>query len=146
IEPILEYIDSGKPFFGICLGLQVLFEESEESPEEKGLGVIKGKVVRFPRSKESGLKVPQMGWNKVKSETNSEILEGIPQNSWFYFVHSYYVAPEDENIELLKSYYGIEFTAGILKDNIFASQFHPEKSADLGLRLLKNFSGLCSRN
>lgn len=144
IEPILEYIESGKPFLGICLGLQVLFEESEESPGEKGLGLIKGKVVKFPFSKEKGLKVPQMGWNRVKTNSATAVLDGIPENSWFYFVHSFYVAPEENNLDLLTSDYGIEFTAGIVKDNIFASQFHPEKSSDMGLRILKNFAGVCS--
>ncbi len=143
IDPILEFIDSGKPFLGICLGLQALFEESEESPREKGLGLIKGKVVKFPFSKEKGLKVPQMGWNRVKTSSDSKILDGIPQDSWFYFVHSYYVAPEENGLDLLTSDYGIEFTAGIVKDNIFASQFHPEKSSDTGLRILKNFARVC---
>lgn len=146
IDPILDYIEGGKPFLGICLGLQALFEKSEESPGVKGLGLIKGKVVKFPFSKEKGLKVPQMGWNKVRTNADSEILNGIPENSWFYFVHSYYVAPEEDNLELLISDYGIEFTAGVVKDNIFASQFHPEKSADMGLRILKNFSDVCAKH
>lgn len=144
IGPITEYIENGKPFLGICLGLQILFESSEESPESKGLGIIKGKVVKFPFERKSGIKVPQMGWNRVKSDTESGILKGIPQDSWFYFVHSYYVAPEENGIELLKSYYGMEFTAGIVKNNIFAVQFHPEKSAEMGLRILKNFAEVCA--
>ena len=143
-EPIREYIKSGKPFLGICLGLQVLFESSEESPETEGLGIVKGKVVKFPFRKKEGLKVPQMGWNRVHATGETEIFRGIPQDSWFYFVHSYYVSPEENEIGMMKSDYGMEFTAGIVKNNISAFQFHPEKSSDLGLRILKNFAGLCS--
>ena len=143
IEPIKEYIASGKPFLGICLGLQVLFEESEESPDEKGLSVLKGRVVKFPVYEEKGLKVPHMGWNRVRFNSSSRILDGIPNDNWFYFVHSYYVDPEENSLEMLNSDYGMDFTAGVIKNNIFAFQFHPEKSSDLGLRILKNFSEIC---
>lgn len=136
-----SHIKSGKPFLGICLGLQVLFEQSEESPGYPGLGVIRGKVVRFPRSKT--LKVPHMGWNQVKFEDSSKILSGIPDGSWFYFVHSYYVEPAEDDVNRITSDYGLEFTAAVEKDNIFACQFHPEKSSDLGLRILNNFASLC---
>lgn len=136
-----SHIKSGKPFLGICLGLQVLFEQSEESPGYTGLGVIRGKVVRFPRSKT--LKVPHMGWNQVKFEDGSKILSGIPNGSWFYFVHSYYVEPDEDNVNRITSDYGVTFTAAVERDNIFASQFHPEKSSDIGLRILDNFASLC---
>ena len=140
IDPILKFIDSGKPFLGICLGLQVLFEESEEAPGVKGLGVIKGRIVRFPDFKEEHLKVPHMGWNQVSIKQDVPILKGVPENSWFYFVHSYYPSPEDDSVSAVKTTYGFEFTAAVSKNNIFASQFHPEKSAHLGLQLLANFA------
>ena len=140
--PIKEFIDSGRPFLGICLGLQVLFEESEESPGPEGFGVFKGKVVRFPDFKEERLKVPHMGWNQVNIRKEAPVLEGVPDNSWFYFVHSYYPAPEDSSIVSVTSDYGLEFTAAVNKGNVFASQFHPEKSSDLGLKILRNFAAL----
>lgn len=143
IDPIKEFIDSGRPFLGICLGLQVLFEESEEAPGVKGLGLIKGRVIKFPDFKNEGLKVPHMGWNQVTIKKDIPILEGVPQNSWFYFVHSYYPKPEDDNVSAVKTFYGLEFTAAVAKDNIFASQFHPEKSSTLGLKIIQNFSALC---
>ncbi len=143
IDPIKEFIDSGRPFLGICLGLQVLFEESEEAPGVKGLGLIKGRVIKFPDFKNEGLKVPHMGWNQVTFKKDIPILEGVPQNSWFYFVHSYYPKPEDDNVSAVKTFYGLEFTAAVAKDNIFASQFHPEKSSTLGLKIIQNFSALC---
>ena len=143
IDPILKFIDSGKPFLGICLGLQVLFEESEEAPGVKGLGVIKGRVVRFPDFKEGHLKVPHMGWNQVSIKKDVPILKGVPENSWFYFVHSYYPSPEDDSLSAVKTTYGFEFTAAVSKNNIFASQFHPEKSSDLGLKMIHNFSIQC---
>jgi len=143
IDPIKEFIDSGRPFLGICLGLQVLFEESEEAPGVKGLGLIKGRVIKFHDFKNEGLKVPHMGWNQVTFKKDIPILEGVPQNSWFYFVHSYYPKPEDDNVSAVKTFYGLEFTAAVAKDNIFASQFHPEKSSTLGLNIIQNFSALC---
>lgn len=145
IDVILDYISIGKPFLGICLGLQVLFEESEESPDQKGLGLIKGKVVRFNFSKDQGLKVPHMGWNQINIARESTLLNGIPQNSWFYFVHSYYPIPQEDGVVAITTNYGSEFTAAIQKDNIFACQFHPEKSSDQGLRLLKNFAHICGQ-
>jgi len=143
IDPIKEFIDSGRPFLGICLGLQVLFDESEEAPGVKGLGLIKGRVVKFPDFKKEGLKVPHMGWNQVTIKKDIPILKGVPQNSWFYFVHSYYASPEDDSVSVVKTDYGLEFTAAVAKDNIFASQFHPEKSSTLGLKILQNFAALC---
>ena len=100
--PIKDFIDSGKPFLGICLGLQVLFEGSEESPGAKGLGILKGKVVRFPAFKKERLKVPHMGWNRIEIKKNTSVLDGIPDGSWFYFVHSYYPLPEDESVIAVK--------------------------------------------
>ena len=143
IDPILRFIDSGKPFLGICLGLQVLFEKSEEAPGVKGLGVIKGRVVKFPDFKKERLKVPHMGWNQISIKKDVPILNGVPENSWFYFVHSYYPSPEDDSVSAVKTTYGFEFTAAVQKDNIFASQFHPEKSSDLGLKMIQNFSIQC---
>jgi imidazole glycerol-phosphate synthase subunit HisH len=143
LGPINEFINSEKPFLGICLGLHVLFESSEESPGVRGLGVLKGKVVRFPDFKEERLKVPHMGWNRINIKKKAPVLEGIPEGSWFYFVHSYYPVPEEEGVVAITSEYGIEFTAAIERDNIFACQFHPEKSSVHGLRLLRNFGILC---
>jgi len=143
IDPIKEFIDSGRPFLGICLGLQVLFDESEEAPRVKGLGLIKGRVVKFPDFQKEGLKVPHMGWNQVTIKKDIPILKGVPQNSWFYFVHSYYASPEDDSVSVVKTDYGLEFTAAVAKDNIFASQFHPEKSSTLGLKILQNFAAQC---
>lgn len=146
LEPIRQFILSGRPFLGICLGLQALFEESEESPAEKGLGIFKGKVVKFPEFKKERLKVPHMGWNQIKFDFNSKVLKGIPQESWFYFVHSYYVKPENSELGLVNSYYGIEFTAAVEKKNVFACQFHPEKSGDFGLKILNNFANISMGN
>ena len=142
ISPIKDFIASDKPFLGICLGLQVLFEESEESPGAKGLGILKGKVVRFPDF-EDGLKVPHMGWNEIKIVKDTPVLKDIPQESWFYFVHSYYPSPEDDSISAVKTNYGFEFTAAVSVDNVFASQFHPEKSSTLGLKIVQNFASFC---
>ena len=143
VDPIKSFINNGKPFLGICLGLQLLFEESEESPGENGLGILKGKVVRFPRFNEERLKVPHMGWNQVDAKRSLPILKGIPVGSWFYFVHSYFPEPEDSGVIAGKTQYGIEFTSAIEKDSVFACQFHPEKSSTLGLKILQNFAVMC---
>ena len=135
VEPVIKGVKSGKPFLGICLGLQLLFEESEEFGNHHGLGLIKGKVLRFPKS---DLKVPHMGWNNIHITGNSRLLNKSDEDSYFYFVHSYYVVP-DEDVTLTTTYYGQTFTSSIEKDNIFACQFHPEKSQDAGLKLLKRF-------
>lgn len=145
IEPIIKAIEAGKPFLGICLGLQLLFEESEEFGAHRGLGLIKGKVVRFPqglRADGEPLKVPHMGWNGIKKEKDSAVLKGVPDGSFFYFVHSYYAVPADKGTALTTTDYGVEFTSSVSMDNITACQFHPEKSQKAGLRVLKNFSGL----
>lgn len=142
IQPILQSVRSGKPFLGICLGLQVLFTESDEFGTTPGLNLISGKVVRFARDDTPGAqrrKIPHMGWNTISLCRNVPIFNGVGDGSFFYFVHSYYVAPEDTAVIATTTGYGIEFTSSIQKDNIFACQFHPEKSQVVGLRLLKNF-------
>ncbi len=141
IDPIKEVVLK-KPFLGICLGLQLLFEESDEFGPVKGLGVLPGKVKRFPDNisfEGERLKVPHMGWSEIKKVKDTKILEDIKDNSFFYFVHSYYVETE-ESIVATKTFYGIDFTSSIAVDNLFACQFHPEKSQSLGLKILKNFS------
>ena len=135
-EAIVDSIRQGKPYLGICLGLQVLFSESEEFGVCRGLDVFRGKVVRFP---ERGLKVPHMGWNTVRMVRKPPIFDGIPDDSYFYFVHSFYVRPEDPAIVSGATEYGSEFTSMVWKDNIIATQFHPEKSQELGLKILKGF-------
>ncbi|MBI5970764.1 MAG: imidazole glycerol phosphate synthase subunit HisH [Deltaproteobacteria bacterium] len=143
IEPILKAISSGKPFLGICLGLQLLFETGEEFGVHKGLGVIKGRVVRFPAGMKSdgeGLKVPHMGWNQANVQKESRLLKGLPDGTYFYFVHSYYAAPTDASVVLTKTGYGLEFASAIEKNNVAACQFHPEKSQSTGLKILENFS------
>ncbi len=138
IEPIKESIKT-KLYMRICLGLQVLFEKSEENPGVKGLGILKGDVKKF---KSKTLKIPQIGWNSIKINKKAPILNKIKENSYFYFVHSYYVDPKEKNITLTKTHYGQEFVSGIAKDNIFGLQFHPERSGEVGLQLLKNFSNI----
>ncbi len=140
VGPLKDLLAAGKPFLGICLGLQVLFERSEEG-EKPGLGIFAGRVERFRH----GLKIPQIGWNQVMFRQPAPHLAGIPDGSWFYFVHSYYVVPEDPTIIATTTEYGYEFCSAIWKDNIFACQYHPEKSQDVGLRLLGNFRELTGR-
>ena len=142
VDPILKHIESGKPYLGICLGMQVLFTESEEFGKHKGLDVIHGKVVRFPH--DPALKVPHMGWHQIhKVEAIHESpLQKIPDNSYVYFVHSYYVLPKDKKVIATTTDYGMEFCSSIQKDNIFATQFHLEKSQKVGLKILEAFSKL----
>ena len=146
IDPIHQSIDSGKPFLGICLGLQLLFTESEEFGSHKGLNVIAGKVIRFQsKAAEDGvglLKIPHMGWNAIRLKKTSPLLEGLSDGCYMYFVHSYYVAPADEDMVCTATDYGNTFVSSIGRDNIFACQFHPEKSQAGGLRMLKNFGDL----
>lgn len=138
-QSVREVIDAGRPFLGICLGLQVLFESSEEQGPVEGLGLLAGHVVKF-RPNDPALKVPHMGWNDVARAHHEEpLLAGIPDGSYFYFVHSYYVVPADDDIVALRCDYGVPFAAAVRKDNLFACQFHPEKSQAAGLRLLQNF-------
>ncbi len=140
IQPILNFIASGRPFLGICLGMQVLFTESEEFGTSRGLNVFKGRVLHFSFHK--GMKIPHMGWNTIKIKKTCPLLKNIPDGSHFYFVHSYYVIPEDKGIITTTTCYGLEFASSVGKDNIFACQFHPEKSQGLGLKILKKFGGL----
>ena len=140
VETIKECALSGKPFLGICLGLQLLFEESEESPGIKGLGIFKGKIKKF--SSDMGLKIPHIGWNSLNIKQNDTIFKGIPENSYVYFVHSYYLHAEDEKDIATVTNYGIDFHSAVGKGNIFATQFHPEKSGDVGLKILRNFASM----
>ena len=141
-DTLVEAIKGGKPYLGICLGLQVLFSESEEFGRCRGLDIFSGKVPRFPAG---DLKVPHMGWNVLKVQRDNPLLSGIPDDSYFYFVHSFYVAPDDSSIISTTTDYGLEFTSMVWKDNIFAVQFHPEKSQAMGLRILKNFSDIVKK-
>lgn len=141
IEPILKSVRNGKPYLGICLGLQMLFTESEEFGVYKGLDILKGKVVRF----QVDLKVPHMGWNTVRLLGKPPIFDDIKDESYFYFVHSYYVAPDDEGIIAGTTDYGMTFTSMVWKDNIIATQFHPEKSQETGLKILKNFGAFVKK-
>lgn len=134
---VREAANSGKPFLGICLGLQLMFEESEEAPGTRGLGIFKGRVVRIP--KREGLKIPHMGWNNIETVKESKILKGNP---FVYFVHSYYIQPEDEGIVSAYTEYGSRLAVAAERDNIFATQFHPEKSGGEGMEILKRFIAL----
>ena len=140
VEIVKECALSGKPFLGICLGLQLLFEESEESPEVKGLGIFKGKIKRFPN--DMGLKIPHIGWNSLEIKQKDGIFKDIPENAYVYFVHSYYLHAEDENDIATVTNYGIDFHSAVGKNNVFATQFHPEKSGDVGLQILRNFASM----
>lgn len=129
---------SGRPFLGICLGLQLLFESSAESPEADGLGILSGNISLIPGS--DGFKVPHVGWNSVETKPQSRLFAGIPSGSYFYFVHSYYLNGADSAVVAGKTNYGVEIECAIEKENLFATQFHPEKSGEIGLQLLKNFA------
>ena len=134
---IKDYIAKGRPFLGVCLGLQMLFEHSEETPDVKGLGIFEGEIKLFPG--DMGLKIPQMGWNGIKTNPRSRLFKGIVLGEHVYFVHSYYLTAADDSIVAAKCDYGIEFHAAIENNNVFATQFHPEKSGMTGLKILKNF-------
>jgi glutamine amidotransferase len=143
IEPILRHVESGRPFLGICLGLQLLFTESEEFGLHRGLDIIPGKVVRFPaglRQADEELKVPHMGWNQIEIRRPAPLFKGIDDGVSVYFVHSYYVVPEDESTVATVTDYGIPFCSAVWRDNVMATQFHPEKSQQVGLKILKNFA------
>ena len=137
IEPIRKFINSGKPFLGICLGFQLLFAESEEFGLQKGLDLFSGRVVGFPPG--NGLKVPHMGWNRIDKKKESRFLDGLSSGDYVYFVHSFYVVPEDSALVATTTEYGGSFVSSIATENLFACQFHPEKSQELGLRILRNF-------
>jgi len=146
VDTVLRVIESGRPFLGICLGLQLLFEEGEEFGVHKGLGVLPGRVVRFPDevpdNAEELYKIPHMGWNRIKKQADAPHLADVPDGSFFYFVHSYHVVPTDKAVAATTTDYGIEFVSSVWKDNVFATQFHPEKSQEMGLRILKRFGEL----
>jgi glutamine amidotransferase len=133
-DVLKEQISAGKPYLGICLGMQILLESSEEAPGVQGMGVIKGKVIRF----RGAVKIPHMGWNNANVVLRGPIFDGIPTDPYFYFVHSYYPDPQ-EDVAATVTEYGVQFVSSIQKDNVFACQFHPEKSQAVGLKLLENF-------
>ena len=136
-QPIRDYIASGRPFLGICLGLQLLFEESEEFGHVKGLGAFKGRICRIPA--ENGLKVPHMGWNSLELKRTDGIFKGLQENPYVYFVHSYYLKAEERQLVSAQTEYGVKFEAAIPGGNAFATLFHPEKSGRVGLQMLRNF-------
>lgn len=143
VEPILKVISDGRPFLGICVGMQLLFSDSVEFGLYKGLDLIPGHVLRFPEGMREGnedLKVPHMGWNQLDFKHKPAVFEDIDEGTNVYFVHSYYVKPDDDAVIAATTNYGIEFCSAIWKDNIVATQFHPEKSQHAGLRILKNFA------
>lgn len=140
VPVIRDMIEDGKPFLGICLGLQLLFESSEESPGAEGLGILKGKILKIPSS--PGLKIPHMGWNSLQLQNNGRLFRNIPQDTYVYFVHSYYLQAQEPEIVKAVTGYGTEIHASVEKDNVFACQFHLEKSGKYGLEILKNFAEL----
>ncbi len=144
IPVIKEVVDAKIPFLGICLGLHLLFESSEESPNVKGLGLLEGKILRIPNLE--GLKVPHMGWNSLSYPNKGKLFHGLQENAYVYFVHSYYLAAKDRAIVTAQTDYGISIDASVEKDNIFACQFHPEKSSEVGLKILQNFVSLEREN
>jgi len=141
-RPVIGHIQRGKPFLGICLGLQMLFDVGYEDGEHHGLGVLKGKCVRFDVDRTMGLKVPHMGWNQLDVRRPSPLFNGLPEGAGVYFVHSYYVEPEDPNVIATTTDYGVPFVSSVWRDNIMATQFHPEKSQKVGLQILSNFAGM----
>ncbi|VAX40599.1 Imidazole glycerol phosphate synthase amidotransferase subunit [hydrothermal vent metagenome] len=145
VAPILEHIQAEKPFLGICLGLQLLFETSYEDGEWEGLGVLPGKVVRF--AEQPDIKVPHMGWNQLDIAKDISLFKEIPHDAYFYFVHSFYVVPDEKNTDAenaiaAKTEHGTKFVSVVALNNLFATQFHPEKSQKYGLKLLENFAKL----
>ena len=136
VELIHREIDAGKPFLGICVGLQLMFAASEEMGQHEGLGLLPGKCLRFPRSE----RVPQIGWNQINIKRQTPLLAGVPENSFFYFVHSYYVVADIDSDCIATTDYGIDYLSIAGRDGVYGVQFHPEKSQDNGLRLLKNFA------
>lgn len=136
-QVIYEAVEQKIPFLGICLGLQLLFSSSEESPGVAGLGILEGEILRIPETE--GLKIPHMGWNSLHLEHNGRLFRGIPENIYVYFVHSYYLKASDPEIVKASTYYSTQIHASVEKGNVFACQFHPEKSSDLGRKILDNF-------
>jgi imidazole glycerol-phosphate synthase subunit HisH len=142
IQPLREYAASGRPFLGVCVGLQLLFDGSEEGGGVECLGILPGMVKRFPGG--PGVKVPQIGWNSVSFSRDHPLLRDIPDGSYFYFVHSYYADPAEREITIGSAEHGVEFAAIVARDNVLATQFHPEKSADRGVRIYANFGRIAA--
>lgn len=145
VDPIKDFIKSERPFLGICLGLQMLFDIGYEDGQWDGMGIVPGKVVKFDfsdRSDQNELKIPHMGWNRLKIVPGNPLYAGLDDDSFVYFVHSYYVVPEDETVIATTTDHGIDFVSSIRKGNLFATQFHPEKSQAVGLKILENFAKL----
>lgn len=140
IDTIYEVVKRGTPFMGICLGLQLLFESSDETPGVPGLGILPGEIVRIPDAE--GLKIPHIGWNSLDLQNDGRLYKGIKDKSYVYFVHSYYLKAKDESIVKATTEYSTHIHASVEKDNVFACQFHPEKSGDVGLQILKNFASI----
>ncbi len=143
VDTVRLVIERGTPFLGICLGMQLLFEESEEFGRVPGLGVFPGRVVRFADL--PGLKVPHMGWNQIRKRQDVPHLRGIDDGAYVYFVHSYYVVPADPSLTATSTEYGVEFASAVARDNVFAAQYHPEKSQTVGLKILENFGRVVER-
>jgi glutamine amidotransferase len=147
LVPVLQrVIDRGTPFLGICLGMQILFSESEEFGPVPGLGILPGRVVRFQGDAMAGLRVPHMGWNVLRRRGDTPLLAGIEDDAYVYFVHSYYVVPDDPAVSATDTPYGVLFTSSVVRDNVFACQFHPEKSQAVGLRILANFAAIVEQS
>ena len=140
VEVINKIVAKNIPLLGICLGLQLMFEESDEAPGVKGLGLLKGKILRIPPKE--GLKIPHMGWNSIDIKPQARLFKGIKNNSYVYFVHSYYLKADEEDIVAASTEYSVHIHASVESGNIFACQFHPEKSSDIGLKILENFAEL----
>ncbi len=144
-EAVLEFVQTGKAFLGICLGLQLLFDGSEESPDVQGLGLLKGSIKKIP-NQNGTLKIPHMGWNSLDLLKKDGIFKNIPDDPYVYFVHSYYLKAENENIVAARTNYGIDIDVAVQYKNIFATQFHPEKSGEVGLQILRNFIDIAKGN
>lgn len=140
VDTIKKVAEKDTPFLGICLGLQLLFEKSDETPGAEGLGILKGEILRIPPKE--GLKIPHMGWNSLHFAHNGKLFQGIEEGTYVYFVHSYYLEAEEESIVKASAEYGVHIHASVEKENVFACQFHPEKSGETGLKILKNFTEL----
>ncbi len=144
IEPVLEVIAAGRPFLGICIGMQMLFDESEEGGRTPGLGIVTGRVKRFDFPPDDERKVPHMGWNAIETQRDCPLFAGVPDGAMAYFVHSYYCVPADASVTVATTNYGAPFCSALMRGNVMATQFHPEKSGAVGLQVLRNFAALVS--